>query len=140
MSTTIIHHPSQIAFDKPGKTHYRLAFHFDSGWGSSLVPITIINGYRAGKASTTPHCLAAFGGTHGNEWEGQVAVKRLCQELDPAEISGKIILMPQLSESACAANQRISPLDGVNMNRAFPGNARGTISYRIADFVKRYNL
>lgn len=138
MSTTIVHHPSQIDFDKPGKTHYRLAFHLDSGWGSSLVPITIINGYRDGKASTTPHGLAAFGGTHGNEWEGQVAVKRLCQELDPTEVSGKIILMPQLSESACAANQRISPLDRVNMNRAFPGNARGTISYRIADFVKRY--
>ena len=138
MSTTIIHHPSEIDFDKPGKTHYRVAFHLDSGWGSSLVPITIINGYGAGKATTTLQGLAAFGGTHGNEWEGQVAVKRLCQELDPAEVSGKIILMPQLSESACAANQRISPLDGVNMNRAFPGNARGTISYRIADFVKRY--
>jgi predicted deacylase len=30
----------------------------------------------------------------------------------------------------------VSPLDGVNMNRAFPGNARGTISYRISNFVK----
>src|SRR5262249_19996215 len=28
------------------------------------------------------------------------------------------------------------PLDGVNMNRAFPGKAQGTISYRIAHFVK----
>jgi predicted deacylase len=46
--------------------------------------------------------------------------------------------MPQLSKSACNANQRVSPLDNVNMNRAFPGNARGTISYRIADFVKSY--
>jgi len=134
----IIHHPDQIDFDKPGKAHYRLAFHLDSGWGSSLVPITVINGYRSGKTSMELPGLAAFGGTHGNEWEGQVAVKRLCQELDPAEVSGRVILMPQLSESACAANLRISPLDGVNMNRAFPGNARGTISYRIADFVKRY--
>ncbi|MGH9668448.1 MAG: succinylglutamate desuccinylase/aspartoacylase family protein, partial [Bryobacteraceae bacterium] len=43
---------------------------------------------------------------------------------------------PQLSESACRANQRISPLDGVNMNRAFPGQPKGSISYRIAHFVK----
>jgi predicted deacylase len=136
--STIIHHPAQIDFDKPGKTHYRLAFHLDSSWGSSLVPLTVINGYRSDKTSTDLPGLAAFGGTHGNEWEGQVAVKRLCQQLDPEEISGRVILMLQLSESACAANQRISPLDGVNMNRAFPGNARGTISYRIADFVKRY--
>ena len=47
-----------------------------------------------------------------------------------------MILIPQLSESACVANARVSPLDGVNMNRAFPGNPRGTISYRISNFVK----
>ena len=51
-------------------------------------------------------------------------------------MSGRVILVPQLSESACNNNTRISPLDGVNMNRAFPGNARGSISYRIANFVK----
>jgi len=65
-----------------------------------------------------------------------VAVKRLCHDLDSGEMSGRVILVPQLSESACAANTRISPLDGVNMNRAFPGNPRGSISYRIAAFVK----
>ena len=133
----ILHHPSQIDFNRPGKHHYRLAFHVDSGWGYSLVPITIVNGLRPSEGVQTPG-LAAFGGTHGNEWEGQVAVKRLCQELDPEEISGREILMPQLSQSACAVNERISPLDHVNMNRAFPGNPRGTISYRIADFVKSY--
>ena len=47
-----------------------------------------------------------------------------------------MVLIPQLSESACIANSRISPLDGVNMNRAFPGNPRGTISYRNSHFVK----
>lgn len=133
---TIVYHPGQVDFDKPGKHHYRLAFHKDSEWGYSLVPLTVINGLRPPAAGVTPPGLAAFGGTHGNEWEGQVAVKRLCQNLDPKEISGQVILMPQLNQSACAANQRLSPLDNVNMNRAFPGNPRGTISYRIADFVK----
>src|SRR5664279_895931 len=132
----IVHNPDQIDFEKPGKHHYHLAFHLDSSWGNSLVPLTVINGLRSPEPGTTPPGLAAFGGTHGNEWEGQVAVKRLCQELDPAEICGRVILMPQLSEGACAANQRVSPLDQVNMNRAFPGNPRGTISYRISNFVK----
>jgi predicted deacylase len=77
-----------------------------------------------------------FGGTHGNEYEGQIAVKRLCQDLDAATMSGLAILMPQLSESACRAGTRVSPLDGVNMNRAFPGDPRGTVSYRISHFVK----
>lgn len=135
---TIVHHPDQIDFDKPGKHHYQIAFHLDSGWGYSLVPLTVIKGLRPAPAGTNPPGLAAFGGTHGNEWEGQVAVKELCQQLDPQQISGRVILMPQLSQSACAANQRTSPFDNVNMNRAFPGNPRGTISYRIAHFVKAY--
>ncbi len=132
----VIHQPQLIDFEKPGKCHYQLAFHLDSSWGNSLVPLTVINGLRSPEPGAAPPGLAAFGGTHGNEWEGQVAVKRLCEELDPAEICGRVILMPQLSESACAANQRVSPLDQVNMNRAFPGNPRGTISYRISSFVK----
>jgi predicted deacylase len=51
-------------------------------------------------------------------------------------MAGRTVLIPQLSESACVANTRVSPLDGVNMNRAFPGKAHGTISHRIAHFVK----
>src|SRR6266542_3766194 len=134
---TTAYDPSQIDFESPGKRHYQVAFHFDSGWGYSLVPLTIINGRRGAGAARQPSGTGVFGGTHGNEWEGQIAVKRLCQDLDPSEIRGRVILIPQLSESACVANQRLSPLDGVNMNRAFPGNPRGTISYRIAHFVKK---
>lgn len=134
----IIYDPKRIDFDKPGKHHYQLAFGLDSSWGFSLVPLTVINGLRAPSRADEKPGVAAFGGTHGNEWEGQIAIKRLCRELEPDQISGRVILMPQLSESACAVSQRISPLDNVNMNRAFPGNPRGTISYRIAHFVKTY--
>jgi predicted deacylase len=129
---TIIYDPSQIDFNKPGKTHYQVAFHLDGTWGYSLVPLTVINGLRGSNSKG----VVCFGGTHGNEYEGQVSVKRLCYDLDPGEIRGRVILIPQLSESACVANRRESLLDGVNMNRAFPGNPRGTISYRISNFVK----
>ena len=84
------------------------------------MPITVINGLRAGADAPG---VAVFGGTHGNEYEGQIAVKRLCRDLDAGEMGGRVILMPQLSESACAAHTRSSPEDHVNMNRAFPGNA-----------------
>lgn len=131
---TVIFDSSKIDFEKPGKHHFQVAFHHDSSWGYSLVPLTVINGLRT--SATRPPGVAIFGGTHGNEWEGQVTVKRLCRDLDAADLSGRVILVPQLSESACQANTRISPLDGVNMNRAFPGEVRGSISYRIAHFVK----
>ncbi len=129
----LVIHPERIDFSRPGKTHYQLAFHLDSAWGYSLVPMTVINGLAP--ANGPAPGVAAFGGTHGNEYEGPVAIKRLCADLDPAEMSGTTVLIPQLSETACRAHRRTSPEDGVNMNRAFPGNARGTLSYRIAHFV-----
>ncbi len=133
MTPILVHDPSSVDFNRPGKTHYQLAFHLDGSWGYSLVPMTVINGTRDSSQSTG---VVAFGGTHGNEYEGPVAIKRLCADLDPAEMSGRVILIPQLSETACRAHTRISPEDGVNMNRAFPGNPRGTLSYRISNFVK----
>jgi predicted deacylase len=133
-SLKVVRNPEEIDFSLPGKHHYQVAFHLDSGWGYSLVPMTVINGTAGAAAEGSG--VAAFGGTHGNEYEGQVAVKRLCHELDPARMRGRAILVPQLSESACRAHQRCSGEDGVNMNRAFPGNPRGTLSYRISNFVK----
>lgn len=128
----IAYDAGSIDFDSPGKRHYQVAFHLDGAWGYSLVPLTVV----VGKRGANPNGIACFGGTHGNEYEGQIAVQRLAATLDPEKLAGRVILMPRLSESACRANTRISPLDGVNMNRAFPGSHRGTISYRIAHFVK----
>ena len=129
---TLIYNPDDIDFAKPGKHHYQLAMPLDGTWGFSVVPLTVING----RGGANKNGVLCFGGTHGNEYEGQVGVKRLATDLDPAAMAGRVILMPRLSESACVANTRTSPLDGVNMNRAFPGNPRGTISSRIAHFVK----
>ncbi|GAA2341400.1 succinylglutamate desuccinylase/aspartoacylase domain-containing protein [Dactylosporangium salmoneum] len=128
---TVVYEPEGIGWDRPGKHHYQVAFPLDGSWGYSLVPLTVINGRRGSSDDN----VLVVGGTHGNEWEGQVAVKRLCNDLDPDQLAGRIVLIPQLSESACAANSRWSPLDGVNMNRAFPGDPAGSISYRIAHFV-----
>lgn len=125
-----VHDVADIDFDRPGKTLYEVAFHYDGEWGNALVPLAVING-TAGSGRG----VAAFGGTHGDEYEGQVAVWRLMTELDPAEISGRVILMPRLNQPACVAGNRASPKDGGNLNRAFPGNPRGTLTSRIAHFV-----
>ncbi|MCX6606354.1 MAG: succinylglutamate desuccinylase/aspartoacylase family protein [Acidobacteria bacterium] len=134
MSTLLVE-PHSIDFNRPGTTHYQVQFHLDGAWGYSLVPLTVINGTLGDTFLHKPNGVLVFGGTHGNEYEGQIAVKRLCRDLDPASLHGRVILMPQLSESACRANQRVSPFDNINMNRAFPGNPHGTLSSRIAHFV-----
>jgi predicted deacylase len=130
-SPEVIYDFALVDFETHGKRHYQLAFHLDSAWGYSLVPLTVVRGAAGISAGA-----AVIGGTHGNEYEGQIAVKRLCQSLEADELRGLVVLIPQLSESACRAGKRASPLDGINMNRAFPGNARGSLSYRIAHFVK----
>ncbi|MCL4783782.1 MAG: succinylglutamate desuccinylase/aspartoacylase family protein [Bryobacterales bacterium] len=129
--------PGELDLSSPGKRHYQIAFPLDSSWGYSLLPFTVIRGTRTTGCAATAGGVVAFGGTHGNEYEGQVAVKQLCQDLEADAIRGTVFLFPQLSESACRAHTRCSPLDGVNMNRAFPGKERGSISERIASFVKR---
>jgi predicted deacylase len=132
---TVVHDHRLINFEQPGKAMYEVAFHYDGTWGNALVPMTVING-----AAGTGKTVACFGGTHGNEYEGQVAVWRLMHELDPAEISGRVILIPRLNMPACVSGTRISPKDGVNMNRAFPGDPRGSLTYRIAHFVTTHIL
>ena len=126
-----IHTFSDIDFETPGKRHYEVAFHHDGTWGNVLVPLTVIRGHRGlGKTA------AVFGGTHGNEYEGQVGVWRQALELDPETLAGTVLLMPRFCTPACDAGTRESPLDGVNMNRAFPGDPRGSITYRIAHFAR----
>src|SRR5215217_2056785 len=129
MAITIYDH-NTIDFDKPGKTTYEVGFHFDGTWGYAQVPMTVING-----AGPRNKSIVCFGGTHGNEYEGQVSVWRLMHELDPADISGRVILMPRLNWPACNSGTRESQVDGVNMNRAFPGDPLGSLTYRIAHFV-----
>ncbi len=68
------------------------------------------------------------GGNHGDEYEGQIAIGELIRELDPGRVQGRLILMPANNVHAVMAGQRVSPVDGLNFNRTFPGDTRGTIT------------
>lgn len=61
---------------------------------------------------------------------------RLARKLSPDAISGQLILMPALNAPAVAASSRVSPLDGGNLNRAFPGAANGGPTAMLAHFVE----
>ena len=81
--------------------------------------------------------LAVLGGVHGDEFEGPAAMMRLARDLDPGALRGRLILMPAVNAPAFAASARCSPLDGGNMNRAFPGDANGGPTAMIADWLQR---
>ena len=100
----------------------------ESSWGSIPLPITVI------KNGAGPTVLFT-GANHGDEYEGPIALTKLRASLQAADVQGRVIIVPALNLPAFRAGARTSPIDGGNMNRAFPGNARGTITDMIAHFV-----
>jgi predicted deacylase len=59
----------------------------------------------------------------------------MIRDLDPAQVSGRIIFLPALNTPAVLAGRRTSPVDGLNLNRTFPGDANGTITQQISAYV-----
>lgn len=93
-----------------------------------MIPITVL---ARGEGPT----VLVLGGNHGDEYQGQIAAMRLARELTPDVIHGRLILIPSLNFPAARAATRLSPLDGMNMNRAFPGNAEGSVTSQIAHYL-----
>jgi len=120
-----------VDFDKPGKQagYLRVPLsHNTAGWSSLQIPITVVVG---GEGPT----LVATGGTHGDELEGPVALMKLARDLQPERLHGRAIIIPALNLPAVRAGTRLSPLDGVNLNRAFPGQYNGSTTSLIAHYV-----
>jgi len=108
------------------------------------VPITVIqNGDRntdkdGDGIRDTDHdgpTALVLAGNHGDEYPGQVAILKLCRELQESDVCGRIILIPCLTMPGSKAMTRLSPLDGKNFNRCFPGNPSGTPSEMLAHYL-----
>jgi predicted deacylase len=95
---------------------------------SSLVPICVIQGAAPGRTALL------LAGNHGNEYEGQVALRRLAGTIDPAQVSGRLIIIPTISMDASAGWSREWP-DGTNFNRVMPGDPRGNPAQQLAHFL-----
>ncbi len=120
-----------IDFDRDGVQHGHLKLPHsrdDSAWGAILIPITVI------KNGTGPTALLT-GGNHGDEYEGPIALLDMALNLQPSELSGRVILLPMMNYPAVRGGRRTSPIDGGNLNRLFPGKPDGMITEKIADYV-----
>ena len=120
-----------IDFDRPGKQVGHIAIphspHEDA-WGNTRIPLAVI----ANGAGPT---AILQGGNHGDEYEGPITLGEIIRELDPAEISGRLIILPAVNAPAVAAGRRTSPVDGLNLNRTYPGDPAGTITQQISAYV-----
>jgi uncharacterized protein len=80
--------------------------------------------------------LAVTAGVHAAEYASIAAALELGRRLEPDTLSGRVIIVPLLNQEGFKARSiYINPMDGVNLNRVFPGNADGSASEQIAHWV-----
>ena len=99
---------------------------------ATVIPITVIRGSRPGPV------LALIAGNHGYEYPPILALQRLRGQIDPAELSGQIVMVHTANmPSFLGRTVYFSPVDGKNLNRVYPGRPDGTVSERIAYAITR---
>lgn len=125
-----------IDFDAPGRQVGSIdVVHSDNRHDNGVIPVPVVV-LSGGPGPTT--LLVA--GTHGDEYEGQVVLQRLARELSPDTLHGRLIIMPALNLPAVRAAGRVSPLDGGNLNRSYPGVENGSPTEQIAHVVTTHLL
>ena len=98
-----------------------------AGWSW---PYTTIIGREDGPQATI------IAGIHGCEYVSIHAAMRLAAEIDPAEIRGRVLIVPVVNLPAFQERTPfVCPIDGKNPNRFFPGRPDGTFSEVLADFI-----
>jgi len=127
---------ASIDYEKDGIQHGFLRLPHsrnDSAWGAVMTPIMQI------KNGSGPTALVT-GGNHGDEYEGPVALFNFAGRTEFEDIQGRVIVVPAMNYPAFQAASRVSPIDGVNLNRTFPGRADGTVTEVLADYFSRVLL
>ena len=122
---------TDVDFEKNGKhfSYLRVPYSRNtSAWGAVTIPIVVV---KNGNGPT----VLFVGGNHGGEYEGPVTLLKLIRSLEAGQIQGRVIIMPALNLPAVQAGERVSPIDGLDMNRSFPGKYNGTTTQVIAHYV-----
>lgn len=78
--------------------------------------------------------VTILAGIHGNEVAGIVALKQFVRD-GIQLLRGQLRLLPVAHPAAHAANLRVSPTDGLNLARVFPGEADGEPTEQLAHAI-----
>ena len=105
-----------------------------SGWidvakaadDGTKIPVTVAHGAKDGPV------LALIAGTHGYEYTSIIALQRVAAQLDPARMSGSVILVHMANPTTFYGRRIYYGSDNKNLNRMYPGDPNGSISERIA--------
>lgn len=124
--------PEELDLERRGVTRFLLALQYSwQGRQATLeYPLVVA---RNGKGP----CVLLAGGTHGDEFEGQLVATRLINRIEAEDISGTLIILATHNRPAALAGLRRSPVDGADLNRLYPGRQGNGPSHAIACFVTR---
>src|SRR6266487_701752 len=96
------------------------------------IPVVLVNGAKPGKV------LALVSGAHGTEYASIIAIEKLISDLDPAQVTGTVILVPLVNVPSFEQKvPHVNPVDGKSMNRFYPGKADGTQTERASFLITK---
>jgi predicted deacylase len=96
------------------------------------IPVAVFHGAKPGPV------LAIVAGSHGTEYTSIIALEKLISTLNPAEISGTVIIVPLINiQSFEQKVPHLNPVDKKSMNRWYPGKMDGTQTDRASYLITK---
>jgi len=89
------------------------------------LPVTVVHGRRPGPALWLSAAL------HGDELNGTEIIRRVLARVQPRRLRGTLVCVPVVNVYGFLLQSRYLP-DRRDLNRSFPGSARGSIAGRLA--------
>jgi predicted deacylase len=99
---------------------------------ATSIPVVVVRGAKPGPV------LALVSGSHGTEYASIIAIEKLLPRIDPAQVSGTVILIPLVNvQSFLQKVPHVNPVDGKSMNRFYPGTQDGTQTERASYLITK---
>src|SRR5258706_12730606 len=96
------------------------------------IPVAVVHGAKPGPV------LALVSGAHGTEYASIIALEKLIAILNPAEISGTVIIVPLVNIASFERKvPHVNPVDDKSMNRWYPGKMDGTQTDRASYMITK---
>src|SRR5229473_2653034 len=95
---------------------------------ATSIPVVIVNGAKPGKV------LALVSGAHGTEYVSIIAIEKLIAVLDPAQVTGTVILVPLINiQSFEQKVPHVIPIVNKRLTRFYPLIPYTTLSRSVDD-------
>ncbi|HLW51863.1 MAG TPA: M14 family metallopeptidase [Candidatus Angelobacter sp.] len=99
---------------------------------ATSIPVVVVHGAKPGPV------LALVSGSHGTEYASIIALEKLIPALDPAQVSGTVIIVPLVNRPSFDQKvPHVNPVDGKSMNRFYPGKSDGTQTDRASWLITK---